>query len=92
MTYLLYFYSYLMLDQCELNNASCYGALTVYPMDRCCPTCRDVKMSYQNMEWNLAPTNVIQCSGKFISLQSVGYVTARLSFYIRCKSTNHASI
>ena len=53
-----------MVGQCE--NASCYGAPTTNPMDRCCYTCKDVKSVYQNMYWNIVPHNIIQCSGKFI--------------------------
>ena len=97
MGYLLYLYSYLMLDQCEINNASCYGVLTKYHTDGCCPTCQDVKTAYQNMEWYLAPHNVIQCSGKFISFQLVNYITVPLivhlylyvNIYIGQKATNH---
>ena len=53
-----------MLGQCE--NASCYGAPTTNPMEICCPTCKDVKMAYLNMYWNIVPHKIIQCSGKFI--------------------------
>ena len=56
-----------MLDQCEYNDASCYGAPKIYPTDKCCHTCKDVNKAYQNMGWNLAVDKIIQCSGKFIS-------------------------
>ena len=59
---------YLIVDQCEQDNASCYGVPTANSMDGCCHTCKDVKMEYQNMYWDLVPQNIIQCSGKFMSL------------------------
>ena len=55
-----------MLGQCQKYNASCYGAPTTNPMEICCHTCKDVKLAYQNMYWNIVSHNIIQCSGKFI--------------------------
>jgi len=60
-----------MLDECEQNDASCYGAPRVNHADRCCATCKDVKKAYQNMGWHLHVTNIIICAGKIISLHLV---------------------
>ena len=73
-----------MLDQCEQNDASCYGALRENPTDMCCPTCKDVKTAYANIGWNLAADNIIQCSGRFISrylvivIQELGIVIGNI--------------
>lgn len=64
-------FSYPTLDECEQNEASCYGAPTENATDKCCLTCTEVKTAYKNMEWKIAVHKISQCLGKFISRELV---------------------